>query len=410
MSWCGGGEINPTPGVECRTRAMMASTLWPGSCPPSPGFAPCAILICRTSALTRYSVVTPKRPDATCLIAERIESPFGNGLKREASSPPSPVFDLPPMRFIAIAKVVCASRLIEPKLIAPVAKRRTMLAVGSTSSSGIGSSAGLNSIRPRVVSSRSLWSLMVFAEALLSAGEVALAAQPEGVIAAEIKHLAIERIVAEGARVPHQRFLGDRGEIGPLDRRRGAGEVFLDEVAFQSDRVEDLRAAIGLISRDAHLGHDLEKALAERLRVILLHLLGAQGQPVFGADLFQRREGEIGVDRLGAITCQYAEMVHLARLAGLDDNAGLGAQPLADQMVVHRRGGEQCRDRHALDRHRAVGQDQDVVASLDRRGRFAAQPVERRRDAGSALGGRPGDIERVGFEAAVDQPLDAADL
>src|SRR6516164_1813079 len=53
---------------------MILSTLRPGSWPPSPGFAPCAILICRSSALTRYSVVTPNRPEATCLIAERIES------------------------------------------------------------------------------------------------------------------------------------------------------------------------------------------------------------------------------------------------------------------------------------------------------------------------------------------------
>ncbi len=88
---------------------MIASTLWPGNCPPSPGLAPCAILICIMSELTRYSVVTPKRPEATCLIAERIESPFGSGLKRSDSSPPSPVLDLPPIRFIAIAK--CRVRL-----------------------------------------------------------------------------------------------------------------------------------------------------------------------------------------------------------------------------------------------------------------------------------------------------------
>src|SRR6266436_5764226 len=117
MSWCGGGEIRPTPGVECRTLAIVASTLWPGNWPPSPGFAPCAILICIMSELTRYSVVTPKRPEATCLIAERMLSPFGSGLKRSDSSPPSPVLDLPPIRFMAIASVVCASREIEPKLI-----------------------------------------------------------------------------------------------------------------------------------------------------------------------------------------------------------------------------------------------------------------------------------------------------
>src|SRR3972149_2221526 len=77
MSWCGGGEIRPTPGIEWRTRAMVASTLWPGNWPPSPGLAPCAILICIMSELTRYSVVAPERPRA----ADRAE---GHGAGREA--------------------------------------------------------------------------------------------------------------------------------------------------------------------------------------------------------------------------------------------------------------------------------------------------------------------------------------
>jgi hypothetical protein len=42
------------------------------------------------------------------------------------------------MRFIAIASVECASVLIEPSDIAPVAKRLTISAAGSTSSSGDG--------------------------------------------------------------------------------------------------------------------------------------------------------------------------------------------------------------------------------------------------------------------------------
>ena len=54
---------------------MYSDTLWPGSWPPSPGFAPCAILICSWSADARYSAVTPKRADATCLIFERRLSP-----------------------------------------------------------------------------------------------------------------------------------------------------------------------------------------------------------------------------------------------------------------------------------------------------------------------------------------------
>ncbi len=106
--------MSPTPGVECRVFAIHGYTLWPGSSPPSPGFAPCAILICRSSAFTRYSLVTPKRPDATCLIALRRRSPLASGTKRSVSSPPSPVFERAPSRFIAIAMFSCASFEIDP--------------------------------------------------------------------------------------------------------------------------------------------------------------------------------------------------------------------------------------------------------------------------------------------------------
>ena len=114
MSWCGGGEIRPTPGVEYRVLAIHGYTLCPGSWPPSPGLAPCAILICRSSALTRYSLVTPNRPLATCLTAERRRSPLASGMNRSGSSPPSPVFDRAPSRFMAMARVWWASAEMEP--------------------------------------------------------------------------------------------------------------------------------------------------------------------------------------------------------------------------------------------------------------------------------------------------------
>src|SRR5688572_2624264 len=126
MSWCGGGLIRPTPGVEYRVRAIHGYTLWPGSWPPSPGLAPWAILIWMSSALVRYSDVTPNRPDATCLIALRREGSY----RRSASSPPSPVLDLAPSRFIAMARVSCASWLIDPYDIAPVENRLTMDSTG----------------------------------------------------------------------------------------------------------------------------------------------------------------------------------------------------------------------------------------------------------------------------------------
>ena len=83
--------------------------------------------------------------------------------------------------------------------------------------------------------------------------------------------------------------------------------------------------------------------------------------------------------------------MHLARLAGLDDEAGLHAQALADQVVVHRRGRQQRRDRRCArpTRRGPTGSGcccrpaPQSVASQQMR-------VERRLQARRALGGRPG--------------------
>ena len=67
--------MSEMPGMALRVLAMMSFTLKPGNCPPSPGLAPCATLICISSAFTRYSAVTPKRPLAICLVLLDSETP-----------------------------------------------------------------------------------------------------------------------------------------------------------------------------------------------------------------------------------------------------------------------------------------------------------------------------------------------
>ena len=81
------------------------------------------------------SIVTPKRPEATCLIAEQRFFPSFPIVRRSLSSPPSPVFDFPCRWFMAIASVSCASFEIDPYDIAPVLKRVTIESTLSTSSS-----------------------------------------------------------------------------------------------------------------------------------------------------------------------------------------------------------------------------------------------------------------------------------
>ena len=148
--------MSEMPGMEWRVLAITSSTLKPGSWPPSPGFAPCATLICISSALTRYSVVTPKRPDATCLVLLESETPWMLAWKRSLSSPPSPVFERVPSSFIAKQIASCASLDRAPKLIAPATKCLTMALMGSTSARSIGVAARLKSKKSRMKMASSL--------------------------------------------------------------------------------------------------------------------------------------------------------------------------------------------------------------------------------------------------------------
>ena len=107
------------------------------SCPPSPGLAPWAHLICSSSALTRYSVLTPNLPEATCLTAERMFLP-PTGTLRDGSSPPSPQLLFAPRRFAASVMVSWASLLMAPNDMASMTNLFTISDSGSTSSKGTG--------------------------------------------------------------------------------------------------------------------------------------------------------------------------------------------------------------------------------------------------------------------------------
>ena len=76
--------------------------------------------------------------------------------------------------------------------------------------------------------------------------------------------------------MPLDRLARDLAQADAFDLRVRAGEVLLARTLdLQADGVEDLRAAVGLVGRDAHLGHDLQHALVDRLDVALLRLLRA---------------------------------------------------------------------------------------------------------------------------------------
>ena len=231
-------------------------------------------------------MVTPNRAEATCLMALRRQSPLASRWKRASSSPPSPVLDLPPMRFMAMASVSCASLLMEPNDMAPVAKRFTISLAGSTSSIGTGFSASLNSIRPRSVQSSLALvvdQLRVFLEgleALLPDGvlqladgqrieQMILAAHAVLIAAADLQLGIGFRQRLESVVVLHLGFARQHIQADAFDARRGAGEISLDQRFVQADGFEHLRAAIALQRGDAHLREDLQQSFVDGLLVIL---------------------------------------------------------------------------------------------------------------------------------------------
>ena len=206
---------------------------------------------------------------------------------------------------------------------------------------------------------------------LAFAAPLVLAAGLEGAVR---PLLLTERV---GAGVATADLFGHLVQADAAQAADRAGEVLVDQIGTEADRLEDLGAGVGRHGRDAHLGHHLEDPLADRLAVV-----GDRGVEVgdrrgaLGDHVLDRVEGQIGVDRRGAEAEQEGEVVHLAGLAGLDHQADLGAGLLADQVVVHRGCGQQHGDRGQVLVGEPVRQDDDVGALGDRFGHLGADPLE----------------------------------
>ena len=79
------GEIRSVPAVALRAAATFSVTFLAGRWPPSPGFAPWPILISTRNDELTISLVTPKRPEATCWPRQSGYFPYMSRI-----SPPSP--------------------------------------------------------------------------------------------------------------------------------------------------------------------------------------------------------------------------------------------------------------------------------------------------------------------------------
>ena len=190
--------------------------------------------------------------------------------------------------------------------------------IDSTSSSGIGSRCSEEKRnRPRSVMSSFAWSstrcvyslktsyrrarvACLEPEHRLGVEQVRRAAPTPLVLAAGREADVRERgvLLRERGLVPGGALRRDLGHADAAELRGGAGEVLLHELGREADGLERLGGRVGGHRRDAHLRHDLEDALAERLDQVLDGLLGRDPGDRPGADeLLDRLHREVRVDR-----------------------------------------------------------------------------------------------------------------
>ncbi len=101
--------------------------------------------------------------------------------------------------------------------------------------------------------------------------EVVLTFAPPLILTTEVQVAvrAFDGPVGVGNAVASGDLLGDLVQTNAVEARDSAGEVLVDQLLRQANRLEHLGTAVGRDSGDAHLGHHLEHALARRFDVFL---------------------------------------------------------------------------------------------------------------------------------------------
>ena len=172
------------------------------------------------------------------------------------------------------------------------------------------------------------------------------------------------RILTKRILVHALRFFSHFSQTDPFDLCRCSGEIFGNKGRIQTNRFKYLRAAIGLIGGNTHLGHDLHQALVDRLDETLLSFIGIDsGRQIERRDCFK---GKPRANRFCTVTCQQREVMHFTSRTRFNDQTGAGAQPCLNQMLMHARAGNQGWNRDAFTGHGAVRQNQHVVTIGDR--------------------------------------------
>ena len=153
---------------------------------------------------------------------------------------------------------------------------------------------------------------------------------------------------------------GDVRKADAAHAADGVGEVAVDDVLVDAHRLEDLGALIGLDGGDAHLGGNAHHA-AQNGQVIIVHGGGVVlVQQVLVDELPDGFVGQVGVYGAGTVAQQGGEMMHVPRLAALQNDGDGGALFRADEVLLQGRHGQEGGDGHVVFVDAPVREDDDV--------------------------------------------------
>ena len=123
------------------------------------------------------------------------------------------------------------------------------------------------------------------------------------VLPADIQLIAVDLPIWERVVMAHPNFFGDLLQANAAYARRRAGEVFVNDILIQSNRLEDLRTRVTLHGGNTHLREDFDDAFRHGLDVVIDRFVVVYAFQQVGVDhVVHRLEGEIRINRRDSIT------------------------------------------------------------------------------------------------------------
>ena len=153
------------------------------------------------------------------------------------------------------------------------------------------------------------------------------------------------------------------------------GEIALDEIGIQPDRLEQLRALIRAERGHAHLGGDVQYAGRERIQVAARGFVGRFVNQTARGHIAHGGLGHIGRNRARAERHEHGRLMRVAHIAAFHGDRDGGALFRAHEVLLQRGDGQQRGQRGVAFVKPAVAQHDDAHALRAQPVAFVEQPL-----------------------------------